>query len=445
MKESDTFNRRRRRSNAYQMPQSTPSGESRKNEGLGNYENHKGQRYKSSQRVLNSFVSSQGNILRRKTENPFHRFWVWCFETKNKAINKLSGLTRTQILLLLIAKFILFLLKLLFLHWLFSMSSSLIVKQFTGRSDTDESLNEIPLIIPIFDIPKERDIGGWKWRYARRFFLPPPLSNKAKENHTMPDFGGLKIYRSKETQQEESSQLPDFPINGATGARFGKNSRFAPPRQIQPNDDVWAEVDWLIETEKFRQDIEKRNRWPEDIEDEKQECRFPNWVKKYYPLCNEMHQISMLDRNDKHFVGHGGFRDVWLLDHHSITQHDSKNMFYQTALKMTRWDVDFDNFQHMGILNDAVVMERLTASPRIVDIYGHCGVSVWVEVCSRFCLLSFTFPLLGTCLECLPIYSFTDFVFFPFLRFSFSPADAKRGRGKDCQWRGVDETERTAR
>ena len=24
-------------------------------------------------------------------------------------------------------------------------------------------------------------------------------------------------------------------------------------------------------------------------------------------------------------------------------------------------------------------MERLTASPRIVDIYGHCGTSVWVE------------------------------------------------------------------
>ena len=28
---------------------------------------------------------------------------------------------------------------------------------------------------------------------------------------------------------------------------------------------------------------------------------------------------------------------------------------------------------------DALIMERLTASPKIVDIYGHCGASVLVE------------------------------------------------------------------
>jgi serine/threonine protein kinase len=31
------------------------------------------------------------------------------------------------------------------------------------------------------------------------------------------------------------------------------------------------------------------------------------------------------------------------------------------------------------IRNDAMVMERLTASPRIVDIYGHCGTSIVSE------------------------------------------------------------------
>lgn len=30
-------------------------------------------------------------------------------------------------------------------------------------------------------------------------------------------------------------------------------------------------------------------------------------------------------------------------------------------------------------LRDALVMERLTGSPRIVDIYGHCGLTVTAE------------------------------------------------------------------
>lgn len=33
----------------------------------------------------------------------------------------------------------------------------------------------------------------------------------------------------------------------------------------------------------------------------------------------------------------------------------------------------------LTVQRDAVVMERLTSSPRIVDIYGHCATSVHVE------------------------------------------------------------------
>ena len=32
---------------------------------------------------------------------------------------------------------------------------------------------------------------------------------------------------------------------------------------------------------------------------------------------------------------------------------------------------------------EAVVMEKMTASPRIVDVYGHCGATVWVEFLSQ--------------------------------------------------------------
>mmetsp|Transcript_19134 Transcript_19134/g.53272 ORF Transcript_19134/g.53272 Transcript_19134/m.53272 type:complete len:141 (+) Transcript_19134:2089-2511(+) len=47
---------------------------------------------------------------------------------------------------------------------------------------------------------------------------------------------------------------------------------------------------------------------------------------------------------------------------------------------MTRFKHDNNQRNFWNTLNDALVMERLSASPRIVDIYGHCAYSVWVEV-----------------------------------------------------------------
>ena len=37
---------------------------------------------------------------------------------------------------------------------------------------------------------------------------------------------------------------------------------------------------------------------------------------------------------------------------------------------------------YWNVLNDALVMEELTGSPRVVDIYSHCGGTIWVEVSS---------------------------------------------------------------
>jgi hypothetical protein len=48
-------------------------------------------------------------------------------------------------------------------------------------------------------------------------------------------------------------------------------------------------------------------------------------------------------------------------------------------LKVSRWKHDYRLSLLQEILRDALVMERLTASPRIVDIYDHCGTAVRVE------------------------------------------------------------------
>jgi hypothetical protein len=51
----------------------------------------------------------------------------------------------------------------------------------------------------------------------------------------------------------------------------------------------------------------------------------------------------------------------------------------KTVIKMSRYSHGFKIGDFLQGLRDALVMERLTASPRIVDIFAHCGTSVQVE------------------------------------------------------------------
>ena len=85
---------------------------------------------------------------------------------------------------------------------------------------------------------------------------------------------------------------------------------------------------------------------------------------------------------DYFYISHGSYRDVWVIE-----QPFPENT--KSALKMTRYKHDFNLDTFRNTLNDALVMERLTGSPRIVDIFGHCGGTVWVEVCD--CSFMYTF------------------------------------------------------
>eukprot|EP00531_Pseudo-nitzschia_arenysensis_P014485 CAMPEP_0116135316 /NCGR_PEP_ID=MMETSP0329-20121206/11126_1 /TAXON_ID=697910 /ORGANISM="Pseudo-nitzschia arenysensis, Strain B593" /LENGTH=626 /DNA_ID=CAMNT_0003630109 /DNA_START=178 /DNA_END=2055 /DNA_ORIENTATION=- len=393
MNGTDHSNRRRRR--AHPSRQST-NGETlneithhkqQPSNSNGEHDNHHevdfGEQQDDKGHTNHSLFEIVFNYKRTTSLNPCHRFWFWCLETKNTIMDKFSKLSRNQIRLLVCAKMILFLLKLWFLHWLFksTVTSS---KPFFGRSLSDEGLNEIPLMIPAFDFSgdNETDIGGW--RHPRRFFKPPVLSDEAIQNQTMPDFGGLLIFRND--MDMNMSMNMSMNMCYSSSSLESSNLLLAPKRQIHPDDARLAQEHWEKETDKGYVYIHSYDLWPEDVQDEKHECRYPNWVKQYHPSCNNMHDLSLLDRSDKHYVSHGTFRDVWLVDHASIPNNNNNNnnpkseiLLKQSALKMSRWYIDYKHGTYMAILNDAMVMERLAMSPRIVDIYGHCGTSVWVE------------------------------------------------------------------
>ena len=70
---------------------------------------------------------------------------------------------------------------------------------------------------------------------------------------------------------------------------------------------------------------------------------------------------------------HGHFRDAWLFEAES--QQQQQDFVYKRLRerrKVDYWDV-------YRVEKDAIVMERLTASPRIVDIYGYCSTTILSE------------------------------------------------------------------
>ncbi len=254
----------------------------------------------------------------------------------------------------------------------FTQFSSLnpVISSSSGRPLSDETLNQMPVTIAKFDDSGQRDIGGWK--YNRRFFHPTD-SISLDYSPEEPDFGGLNIRRTE--KQEYSERRGNY-----TGSH---KELLAPPRIISYNDVTLAARLWrrMIKRDPHMHSWEKS---PEDLQDVKSECRWPNFAKQYNPHCNLIHELALGDDFDPErasslaqtfdmfYISHGSFRDVWVTD--QPFPENSKG-----ALKTTRYKHAWNHETFYNTLNDALVMEKLTGSPRIIDIYAHCGGTVWVE------------------------------------------------------------------
>jgi len=96
------------------------------------------------------------------------------------------------------------------------------------------------------------------------------------------------------------------------------------------------------------------------------ECRRTSWHRLYHPSCNVFHEIVI----DSRKIGYGAYRDVFKIKKNNT----------EVTLKVQRYhDNPFTIDRYEFIRMDALVMERLTASPRITSIYGHCATSIISE------------------------------------------------------------------
>ena len=144
-------------------------------------------------------------------------------------------------------------------------------------------------------------------------------------------------------------------------------------------------------------------------------CAYPSdsWVTRSYPNCNEIHEIDLRQGYNPRrksidstamaaaaeggkltgYVGSGLWRDVWKVDPRGEaammgTEQNKKEDDYDdveppAVLKAMKQQHPYDFRNNDRHRRDALVMERLSSSKYVVDIYAYCGNSVLSEYVGR--------------------------------------------------------------
>ena len=104
------------------------------------------------------------------------------------------------------------------------------------------------------------------------------------------------------------------------------------------------------------------------------------WMGETFPSCNRLHEIAMsgADATDEGSsltpIAEGTVRMVW-----KFLDIDGSNR----ALKSHMWSSGFNEDEYEKNRHDSLVMERLTGSPYVPDIYAFCGTSQLVEFADK--------------------------------------------------------------
>jgi serine/threonine protein kinase len=104
-------------------------------------------------------------------------------------------------------------------------------------------------------------------------------------------------------------------------------------------------------------------------------CRRVSWHRFHFPNCNTFHEMD-LSCNAPVYLSYGAYRDVFVFKH-TYLGHEQRLIWKQIQVG-EEYEFSYDNYEFVRM--DALVSERLTFSPRIVDIYGHCGLSMLSEL-----------------------------------------------------------------
>ncbi len=114
----------------------------------------------------------------------------------------------------------------------------------------------------------------------------------------------------------------------------------------------------------------------------KTKCNDVNWRHISNPNCNFFHEMniksttSRSSEEDSIYINSGFYRDVFLIQNNN---NDVSIQLNEMALKLLRLEHNITSEAMFEISTDALIMERLTSSLRIMNIYGYCSTSVATE------------------------------------------------------------------
>ncbi|KAL7534368.1 hypothetical protein ACHAXR_006618 [Thalassiosira sp. AJA248-18] len=127
-------------------------------------------------------------------------------------------------------------------------------------------------------------------------------------------------------------------------------------------------------------------------------CTTPTFYRLYRPNCNELHSTVsgnewltgdeyMSNRHRSRYLGSGAYRQVFLLESFTSDEVVLKSMKRfqndgNTLEERAAYDPEdvYHNFElYDDMRKDSMVMELLTSSPRIANIYAFCALSSMIE------------------------------------------------------------------
>ena len=246
----------------------------------------------------------------------------------------------------------------------------------------------IKLKIDMFDSSKiNNDLGGFLYpakyqqfaSYKRIMKLEdPPILNTTLEY--VPDYGGLQNMQLLSTSHfQRSIQVKDDDSN---------------QRPLNHNEDDDDENE-NSQDEEQTNDKKKRShpttKYADDDTIRDDSCRPTEFHSIISPNCNYVHEIDFFTKLYTNTFPYqepaavtfssGFYRDAWSVitpAYSSISKQDQ-----YSVMKTFKFSHPFALNAYENSRKDALIMERLTKSPRIIDIYAHCAMTVVVEAMQK--------------------------------------------------------------
>jgi hypothetical protein len=194
---------------------------------------------------------------------------------------------------------------------------------------------------------------------------------------------------------------PHYLLNGSDNDAYGyldltipASFRDEPARTIPDDDYDRYELyrDELMETMNTAEPIIMKEYWHNDelVGDKNRTCYRDNWSRKFYPVCNQFHELhmevpwgrrddpekSILQDYDYLLKAKGSFVHVWLMARPSIPKE---------FLVIKRFKLSDKGNHKLGTEDiarsqqEAVILEQLSENERFIDIYGYCATSTLLE------------------------------------------------------------------